>query len=200
MGDWCSFYKNIKEIYGDEPEHGIIEYIDLVEKGKVLDLGVGDGRNSLFLANMGYDVCGVDISKENVELFNSKAKRLGLDVNSILGDIRDINIEENEYSLIILSWVLNFFNKSDIDKILAKAKKGLKKGGLIHFYVFTNLDYFYESNKDKKIDEENTYYTKDEVLEYFKDLELVSFREGKVLDMDPRGKHYHNQIEYIGIK
>ena len=160
---------------------------------------------------MGYDVYGVDISKENVEIFNSKAKRLGLDVNSIIGDIRYINIEENEYSLIILSWVLNFFNKSDIDKILAKVKKGLKKGGLIHFYVFTNLDYFYESNKNKKIDEENTlyfekynsyrhYYTKDEVLEYFKDLELVSFREGKVLDMDPRGKHYHNQIEYIGMK
>lgn len=211
MKSWYDFYKEIRDTYGDEPEHALIEYLDLIERGKVLDLGVGDGRNSLFLASMGCEVTGVDMKSENIELFSRKAKELDLDVESVVDDIRNIKIKEEEYSLIILSWVLNFFNKSDINSILDKVKKGLKKGGIIYVGAFTNLDYFYEINKSRSIKEENTlyfeednsyrhYFTKAEFLEYFNDMETVCFKEGKVLDLDPKGKHYHDMFEYMGVK
>lgn len=57
MSNWRHLYKSIKETYGDEPEHKLIEYIDLIEKGKVSDLG--------------YDVEAIDISEKNIEEYIS---------------------------------------------------------------------------------------------------------------------------------
>lgn len=213
MGNWAELYKSMKEIYGEEPEHKIIEYIDLIEKGKVLDLGTGCGRNSLFLSDIGYDVEAIDISEKNINEYISKAQKLNLNVKATTRDIRNFNIAENEYSFIIVSWVLNFFNKSEIDLIIDKIKKGLKPNGIIYFSAFSILDDYYIKNLDKSCEEKNTLYfndydcyryyysNSDEVLDCFKGLETVSLSTGMVLDIDEEiGNHYHHIIEYVGKK
>ncbi|MDU2686193.1 methyltransferase domain-containing protein [Paeniclostridium sordellii] len=213
MKNWFDFYDSLKNTYGAEPEHKIIEYIDLIEKGKVLDLGVGTGRNSFFLSALGYEVEGVDISKENITSYLNKAKNLGLDLKGTVMDIKNFEIKENEYSLIIVSWVLNFFRKSEIDIIIEKIKKGLKKDGIVYFSAFSILDDFYIENLDRFCGEENTLYfeeyktyryhysSKDEILNYFDTLETISIKTGMELDIDENiGKHYHHTIEYIGKK
>ncbi|EPZ58494.1 hypothetical protein H477_1247 [[Clostridium] sordellii ATCC 9714] len=48
---------------------------------------------------------------------------MGLDLKGTVMDIKNFEIKENEYSLIIVSWVLNFFRKSEIDIIIEKIKK-----------------------------------------------------------------------------
>lgn len=210
MSNWSDFYKSIKENYGDEPEHKLIEYLDLIEKGKVLDLGVGCGRNSLFLSDLGYEVEAIDISEKNINEYISKSKKLNLDIKASVEDIISFNIAENEYSLIIISWVLNFFKKSEIDSIIEKIKKGLKTNGIVYFSAFTTLDDYYIKNLDKACDEKNTlyfdeydcyryYYTNsEEVLECFKGLETVSLNTGMMLDIDEEiGNHYHHAIEYV---
>lgn len=210
MKTWINLQNHLKETYGYEPESLIMEYIGEVDKGKVLDLGVGTGRNSLFLSTAGFQVEGVDIEESNVENYLKKAKELNLDIAATVADIRDFEVKEDEYSLIIISWVLNFFNKKDIESILSKIKKGLKPNGMVYFSVFSIEDDFYIKNLDKLTEEEHTlcfgdnehyrhYYTKEEVVEYFKDLELLALRNGMVLDIDKvNGNHYHDMIEYIG--
>lgn len=213
MSNWFDLYRSIKERYGDEPEHKLIEYIDFIEKGKILDLGVGCGRNSLFLSELGFDVEAIDISDKNISNYLAKAKTLNLDVKASVIDIRDFDIVENEYSLIIVSWVLNFFKKDEIDLIISKIKKGLKPNGVVYFAAFSILDDYYIKNLDKSCDEKNTlylqehncyryYYTdSDEVLELFKDLETISLNTGMILDIDKEiGNHYHHIIEYLGRK
>lgn len=213
MGNWFDLYKSIKESYGEEPEHKLIEYLDLIEKGKVLDLGTGCGRNSLFLSGIGYEVEAIDISEKNINEYTSKAKKLNLDVKASVMDIRNFDIVENEYSLIIVSWVLNFFKKSEIDSIIERIKKGLKPNGMVYFSAFSILDDYYIKNSDKACDEKNTLYldeydcyryyynNSDEVLECFKGLETVSLNTGMMLDIDEKiGNHYHHTIEYVGKK
>lgn len=186
MNNWIDLYEYLKESYGDEPEHLLIEYINLINKGKVLDLGVGTGRNSLFLSSIGYEVEGVDIFDENIKHYLRRSKELHLDVKGTVADIRYFEIKENEYSLIIVSWVLNFFKKSEIDIIIEKIKKGLKPKGLIYFGAFSIFDDFYIKNLDKICEEQNSlcfsesqyrhYYTKEEVLKYFEDLTMIAFK------------------------
>lgn len=211
MKNWIDLYEYLKESYGDEPEHLLIEYINLINKGKVLDLGVGTGRNSLFLSSIGYEVEGVDIVDENIKNYLEKSKELQLDVKGTVADIRDFEIKENEYSLIIVSWVLNFFKKSEIDIIIKKIKKGLKPKGLIYFGAFSIFDDFYIKNLDKACEEQNSlcfsesqyrhYYTKEEVLKYFEDLTMIAFKSAIFLDEDDNiGDHYHDGFEYIGRK
>ncbi|MEF9991224.1 MAG: methyltransferase domain-containing protein [Romboutsia sp.] len=211
MKNWIELYEHLKGIYGDEPEHLLIEYINQINKGKVLDLGVGTGRNSLFISSIGYDVEGVDIVDENIKNYLEKAKELQLDVKGTVADIRDFEIKENEYSLIIVSWVLNFFKKSEIDIIVNKIKKGLKENGVVYFGAFSTLDNFYVKNLDKSCDEKHSlcfnetqyrhYYTKEEVLKYFEDLTMIAFKSSIFLDEDENiGDHYHDGFEYIGRK
>lgn len=211
MNNWIDLYEHLKGNYGEEPEHLLIEYINLIEKGKVLDLGVGTGRNSLFLSSAGYEVEGVDISDENIKYYLEKAKELNLNVDGTIADIRNIEIKEEEYSLIIVSWVLNFFKKSEIDSIIEKIKNGLKPNGVVYMGVFSILDDFYIKNLDKACDEENSlyfgeakyrhYYTKEEILKYFEDLTMIAFKAGTFLDEDKNiGDHYHDGFEYIGRK
>lgn len=211
MHNWIDLYKHLKKNYGDEPEHLLIEYINLISTGKVLDLGVGTGRNSLFLSKIGYDVEIVDLFDENIKKCLEKSKGLQLDIKATVADIRDFEIKENEYSLIIVSWVLNFFKKSEIDIIIEKIKKGLKPKGIIYFAAFSILDDFYIKNLDKSYEEQHSlcfnesqyrhYFTKEEVLKYFDDLTMIAFKSSKFLDEDDIiGYHYHDGFEYVGKK
>ena len=45
----------------------LIGYLDPPKKSKILDLACGKGRFSLYLAEKGYDLTGVDLSQESIE-------------------------------------------------------------------------------------------------------------------------------------
>jgi 2-polyprenyl-3-methyl-5-hydroxy-6-metoxy-1,4-benzoquinol methylase len=59
-----------------------------MNKGKVLDIGGGPGRYSLYLASLGYDVTLVDLSNKNVDFAIRKSKELGLNINAFQCDAR----------------------------------------------------------------------------------------------------------------
>lgn len=46
--------------------NNLTEYLNLPEQAKVLDLACGRGRHSLYLASLGYDVTGVDLSPNSI--------------------------------------------------------------------------------------------------------------------------------------
>lgn len=45
----------------------LTNYLNLPEKGKILDLACGKGRHSIYLNSLGYDVTGVDLSENSIE-------------------------------------------------------------------------------------------------------------------------------------
>jgi cyclopropane fatty-acyl-phospholipid synthase-like methyltransferase len=54
----------------------------LLHPGRVLDIAMGSGRNAVYLAKMGFDVFGVDISAENIENAQALANRFGVSINT----------------------------------------------------------------------------------------------------------------------
>ena len=44
----------------------LTNYLNLPEKGKILDLACGKGRHSIYLNTLGYDVTGVDLSEQSI--------------------------------------------------------------------------------------------------------------------------------------
>ncbi|WP_168210711.1 class I SAM-dependent methyltransferase [Persicimonas caeni] len=65
-----------------DPNPFIVEHVDRLEEGSVLDLACGDGRNALFLAESGFEVCGVDISDVGLARLRRFAAERGLDVDT----------------------------------------------------------------------------------------------------------------------
>ena len=60
-------YYQTKNLFGD-PYPELIEFFtDHPEKGKVLDLGCGQGRDAIALARLGYSVTGIDNSQVGID-------------------------------------------------------------------------------------------------------------------------------------
>ena len=77
---------------------------DLAGPGPVLELGIGTGRTALPLAQIGYEVHGIDASEAMVKKLRSKVG--GEDIPVTIGDFAELDIEE-EFSLVYV--VFNTF-------------------------------------------------------------------------------------------
>jgi len=70
---WNKFYD--KKIINKESTFAKFTYKKIKkQKGKILDIGCGNGRDSFFFNQKGYNVTGIDISKKAIQK-NSKIKK-----------------------------------------------------------------------------------------------------------------------------
>jgi len=209
---WDKVYGNKKPYWGTKPDHILEKYADLVPKGPVLDLGAGEGRNALFFARKGYQVEAVDISYKALEKCRKWAKQLKLTVKTEAHDLVTYDIIPGKYTLIICAWVLNFFKKGAADEIIKQVKRGLKQGGFAYIVVFsTSEPHFKERKQELEMVEKNTFYlrrirsyvhyfTRSEVLSYFRDYKTIYCVEGIELDTSHAQPHHHGIVEYVGQK
>lgn len=102
----------------------------LPSRGRALDMAMGTGRNALYLASLGFEVMGIDISPVAVERCRQEAERQGLKVTPILADLESYRLPKEDYDLII-----NFYY---LDRSLsARLVEALKPGGVLVFETFT---------------------------------------------------------------
>lgn len=122
-------YYQTKNLFG-EPYPELIEFLSKYPKrGKVLDLGCGQGRNAIALARLGYHVTGIDKSKVGIEQMNQigRAENLTLD-----GQVADIYVYDkfNEFDIILFDSMFHFAKKEKekeialIDKIVSEIIDG----------------------------------------------------------------------------
>ena len=207
---WERAYRSTQSLLGMNPDHVLVEYAELVPPGPILDLGSGEGRTLFFLAEMGHDIRAIDVSQTAVDRCNALAKDKDLKVAAEVGDIGEMDIPEGTYSLVIAGWVLNFFRRSQAERIVERIKAGLGEKGLVYVGVFSVDEPGHEkARRTLEQVEENTYYCPDrgshiyyfhtaELLSLFSGLDLVHFSEGKKLDLQHSEPHYHGFLTYMG--
>ena len=109
---------------------------DWEPKGSVLDVGCGQGRDALFLAELGYDVTGIDASQRGIGQMLAAAKARHLSLNGIVADFYNYDFSQT-YDVIVLDSILHF-HKKDLARELAlldTLTARLNSGGLICFFV-----------------------------------------------------------------
>ncbi len=152
---------------GLEPAHFLTENIELLPKGRVLDVAMGSGRNAIYLANLGFDVEGIDISPEAINSALASARKIGVTIRAQIADLEgNYSITKSNYNVIIS---FNYLQRSLIPQI----KDGLRKGGIVVYETFIidqaqfgkprNPDYLLRHN---------------ELLDMFRDFRCLRYREG----------------------
>ncbi|MFW9984197.1 MAG: class I SAM-dependent methyltransferase [Candidatus Odinarchaeota archaeon] len=191
---WLQAYQDVVSNWGDEPDWRLMEYARFVPEGPILDLGLGEGRNALYFAKLGYTVEGVDESKTYVKRCRERAKAKDLDLTVEEADLRSIEIPQRRYALIIASKVLQMFLKSESTAITEKMYPGLMRRGLIYVRTFS-VERIAQSEAIRALEEvePNTFYspqrkryyhyfTRDEILSLFPKMRVLYCVEGVELD------------------
>jgi cyclopropane fatty-acyl-phospholipid synthase-like methyltransferase len=94
--------------------------------GKALDIGMGQGRNSMFLAALGWDVTGFDISEVGVAQANAEAAKRGLKIDARVGDVDKFDYGKDRYDLIVGMYMHEYLTRN-----AAKVMAALKPGGML---------------------------------------------------------------------
>lgn len=116
--------------------HGILKRIDFKPK-TILDVACGTGNVSEILAKMGYEVMGVDIAADMIEVAKSKRSRIAYHVQ----DMAELDLGESRFDLAIsLFDSLNYI--TDIERLAEGIKRvgvHVVEGGVFIFDI--NTDY-----------------------------------------------------------
>lgn len=131
MSDYDQFYQT-KELFG-EPYPELIDFFKRYEpKGKVVDLGCGQGRDSIALARLGYNITGIDNSIVGIDQMTSIATKEGLNVTGLVGDMYSFN-NYQDFDIVLLDSMLHFEKraKKRETELIDKIAKRINKKGLI---------------------------------------------------------------------
>lgn len=203
-------YKNKFPIFEAKLDHELEKYLNLIPGKKVLDLGIGQGMNSIPLTKLGFNVTGVDYSSKCLDICKNNCNKLNL----VQSDIRTFNIEKDKYNLIQSRFVLHFFHKKDSYEIIKNIKNNIKLNGLVYIYLLSLKDPKFkkvtnslkfeslENNifHNKTDDTYISFFTLDEISNLFKDFKTICISDEYCLDLDDEAMHYSGFIKYIGQK
>ena len=157
--------------YNSNPVHSeVLEATESLSPGKALDLGCGQGRNALFLAQHGFEVTAVDQNELALEILQSIVEQEDLEMTVGLYDINSANLKQS-YDLIVSTVVLMFLQADRIPAIIRNMQDQTNPGGY-------NLIVCAMDTEDYPCQVPFSFTFKEgELADYYKDWELVKYNE-----------------------
>ena len=118
----------------------------LVESGKVkpcksVDLGCGTGNYAIYLASVGFDVTGIDISPTAIRIAEENAKNKGIKCNFLVADVLGGLDEVKEAFDFVYDWgLLHHLFPADRGKYVENVHRILNPGGKYLSVCFSEKD------------------------------------------------------------
>ncbi|POZ62323.1 class I SAM-dependent methyltransferase [Chromobacterium alticapitis] len=207
--DFDGFYRNNASFYGDRPALSLVYYLDKYNvrgEGCGLDLGCGQGRNSLYLARRGFSMRGVDQSAEAVARLGAQADVQHLDISgrvADLGNVIEVDIEPQRYQLIVAYTLLDHLNEDSGQRLAHSMMEGLAPGGFLFAAVFLEDDPGCSGQGGKASETAayiRHYYQSGELRRQFGRLEVLAYQEEYALDLSHGWAHHHSMARLFARK
>ena len=129
----------------ERPLDFLVEATSDLSSGKALDIGAGDGRNSLYLAKRGFEVRAVDLSKNAIHKLSERAVREHLSIHTVVGDILEIGLE-GSYEVIVCSAMLHHLARERALQLIERMQQHTAADGLHVAAVVNKGGDFFKSN------------------------------------------------------
>lgn len=108
------------------------------QDASVIELGCGTGHYGLFLADKCKSYLGIDITPENIEMFESKIAEKGLvNVKAQTGDATKLSVADNLYDVVLVLGPMYHLPPEERELVFEESKRICKKNGII-IYAYIN--------------------------------------------------------------
>jgi SAM-dependent methyltransferase len=117
------------KVFNTAPNALLAETVRGLAPGTALDADMGEGRNALYLAQLGWQVTGVDVAEKALAFAQQRAHTMGVALTTEVHDMATYDWGTTKWDLIVLSYA----GGRDYAPRVAKA---LKPGGLVVLEAF----------------------------------------------------------------
>jgi tellurite methyltransferase len=165
---WDERYARPTFVYGKSPAEFLAKNYQYIPfEASVLDMGMGEGRNAVFLAQKGYKVTGIDISSVAVKKAHLLAQEFGVKFKGIVASLKEYKIAPQSYDAIICFY---YVDRSLVEKM----KSWLKPGGIIIFEAHTVRQ---NNNTDRRGVLDEFLLKEQELLKLFPGMRVLKYEE-----------------------
>ncbi len=182
---WNRILTAEKPAFSTKPNAFMVEMAKARNPGTALDVGMGQGRNAIWLAQQGWNVTGFDPADQAVELARQTAQRLGVKLKTEVTTMEKFDFGENRWDLILLSYV---GGRGMTDKI----EKALKPNGIVVMEAFHR-----DASKGRSIGGA-VVFDNGELVKLFPDLRVVRYEEPMAIG--DFGQQQVRMVRYCGEK
>jgi len=154
--DWDKLFEDEVNIE-KEPSPIIVDYIEKagMQKGaRILDVGCGPGRHTVYMAKNGFRAYGLDSSETALSYAKRWAKHLNLDIRIVRADMEAIPCREGLFDAIICFGVISHGTMRKIEATLKEIRRVLKDEGTALLTFLDILDF--KKGRGEEI-EQNTF-------------------------------------------
>jgi SAM-dependent methyltransferase len=123
-GEYNILYSSGSEVFTREPNALLVEAVRDRKPGRALDVGMGQGRNALFLAQNGWEVTGFDSADEGIRQAKAEAARLALRLTAEVNTFEAYDFGTEKWDLIVLTY-------EPTKAIAPKVGQALRPGGIV---------------------------------------------------------------------
>jgi SAM-dependent methyltransferase len=152
---WNKVYKLDNSFFGEEPSNFALLCFNHMKANnvkKVLELGAGHGRDTIFFASNGMEVDALDYSAVAVDILNKIAKEKRLPIKSQTFDVRSLPLPfpDHYFDAVYSHMLFNMrFSEDELHFIFSQIRRVLEpKSGLNFFSVRNHNDKSYCKGKE----------------------------------------------------
>lgn len=130
-------YRSKGRFWGEQPTslaRRLLEILSPEGSPRLLEIGCGEGRDSIFFVRNGYKVTAFDISYEGVRKTQEWADKLNLSIDIFQADLIEYQIQD-QFDIIFSSGTLQYIQIERREGIITNYKKFTNPGGINAFTI-----------------------------------------------------------------
>lgn len=151
MADWNELFKQ-KKFRRDYPAIEVISFIEMLnftqfDDKNILDLGCGAGRHCHYLASLGFNVYGCDISETGIRYTLERLSKDNLQAHLIKSDMTAIPFKNDFFDAIVSYSVIHHNTIDSIKECVSEIYRTLKPSGRLFLKVKSTVDSNFRKGK-----------------------------------------------------
>ncbi|MBN1690442.1 MAG: methyltransferase domain-containing protein [Dehalococcoidia bacterium] len=166
--DWKAEYKDGLPHWAEDVKPSVFakEFIAMMKSHKqdsLLEIGCGNGRDSILFAKAGFKVTSIDIVPKAIKLAKENAQKAKVEINFEVANVEELPFEDEKFGAV---FSLSVLHSTDLEKSLPEVYRVIKLGGVAFIYIYGDTQYKSGKKTEDVIDWQG----------YLADLKSLGFR------------------------